>query len=96
MFSASTVFKICCVYVYVGDADMLFLLLHYNADPNVTDTHGDNLLLWLVRKQIHSDVMLTNVKLLMHFGIDLYAADSEGNTLLHLLLLAMVSSVYAT
>jgi palmitoyltransferase len=70
--------------VQMGDINMIFLLLHFGADPNSVDSNGDTPMLWLLRHETGRRLMYP-LQILIGFGGDVSLRNPTSlNNGLHL------------
>ena len=64
----------CCL----GNLDILNIILHYKADPNIADIDGDTLLHIAVQKNINKEIL----QLIIDYGADVNAVNNDSETAL--------------
>ena len=68
----------------LGNLPLIYLLLHYGADPNVVDIQGQSLLTWVITANIHPELLYDFIRLLCRYKCVFSRGEgSTGNTILH-------------
>lgn len=64
-----------------GDLDLVFMLLHYGANPNAVDKKGDSICIWLYKNKIHPELYLKYMQLLINYNCNVInPSNSDDNS----------------
>jgi hypothetical protein len=64
----------------LGDLNLIFMLLHYGADPSARDRTGDSLLLWLIKARIHPELLIPYITLLRNYDVDIACTGAGASS----------------